>query len=199
MKLRNIAAAVLITLFSFTANAQAPKIGYTSVEYIITQVPESKQIQADLEAYGKQLENQLQSKQKMLQEKYEAYQKGAATMADAIRADKEREIRDLQQQLVDFQKDAEESLLKKENQLLEPLLEKIEKAINEVAKEEEYTYIINSDAGRNATVLLYKKEEFNITDKVLKKVVESNQKAAPTPAPKPASTTPATKQPAGKK
>lgn len=198
MKLKNIAVIAFIALVSLTANAQDLKIGYTSVEYIITQIPESKQIQADLEAYGKQLENQLQSKQKALQEKYEVYQKGAATMADAIRADKEREIRDLQQQLVDFQKDAEESLLKKENQLLEPLLEKIEKAINEVAKEEGYTYIINSDAGRSAAVLLYKKEEFNITDKVLKKVMENTSKAAPAPAPK-STTTPATKQPAGKK
>ena len=36
------------------------KIGYTNAEYILGLLPEAKQIEADLTAYEKQLQNQLQ-------------------------------------------------------------------------------------------------------------------------------------------
>ena len=38
------------------------KIGYTNVDYVLNLLPEAKEIEAELTAYGKQLESQLQSK-----------------------------------------------------------------------------------------------------------------------------------------
>jgi outer membrane protein len=54
-------------------------------------------------------------------------------------------------------------------QLLQPAYDKIQGAINDVADENGYTHVFSSDAGAFA-ILLYAKDESNITDLVLKKL-----------------------------
>ncbi|MEJ7664079.1 MAG: OmpH family outer membrane protein [Hymenobacter sp.] len=74
------AAALLTagTLAAHSAQAQAPlKIGYTSVQYVLSQMPESKQIESSLKTYNAQLEAQMKSKYTEYQTKLDAYQKGA--------------------------------------------------------------------------------------------------------------------------
>jgi outer membrane protein len=76
-----------------------------------------------------------------------------------------------------------------------PVVQKIQKAIDAVAKENAYTYIFNLDAGANTTpILLVAPEENNITELVLKKLGVDPSKATTTAAPsanKPAATAPA--------
>src|SRR5687768_4261455 len=98
-KVKFFLAAVIMMAMSVVSNAQtaAPlRIGYTNVEYILALMPESKQIESDLKAYSSQLEGQLQQKYNDYKTKGEAYQKGAQTMTDVIRADKEKELMNLQ-------------------------------------------------------------------------------------------------------
>ena len=158
-------------VFATTTAAVAQKIGYTNVDYVLSQMPESKQIEADLKAYSGQLEAQLKSKTAEFQTKLEAYQKGGATMTDLVKADKEKELQTLQSSIQDFQKSADQSLQQKQQQLLKPALDKLQKTIDEVAKESGYSYIFNSDAGYGTTpVLLHAPEDANVSDLVLKKM-----------------------------
>ncbi|KAA9325453.1 OmpH family outer membrane protein [Adhaeribacter soli] len=197
MNKRNLIAAIAFFFMSAVSYAQtaAPiKIGYTNVDYVMSQMPESKQIEADLKAYSAQLENQLKSKYQEFETKGQAYQKGAATMTDVVKADKEKELMNLRTSIEEFQKNADVSLQKKQQQLMEPVLDKLQKAIDDVAKENGYTYVFNSDAGYGTTpVLLHGPEDGNISDLVLKKMgVTPGQKPAETPkATTPAATTPA--------
>jgi outer membrane protein len=91
-KLLSILTFILISNISFS---QDLKIGYTNVEYILSFLPETKQVQAEVQAYGTQLQNQLQSKITDFQTKADAFQKSAATMTDIIRADKQEELQNL--------------------------------------------------------------------------------------------------------
>ena len=200
-------AAGLLLAASTTTFAQ--KIGFTNVDYVLSQMPESKQIEADLKAYSGQLDQQLQSKYKDYQTKLEAYQKGGAAMTDVVRADKEKELQTLQSSIQDFQKSADQSLQQKQQQLLKPALDKLQKAIDDVAKEAGYAYVLNSDAGYGTTpVLLHAPEDANISDLVLKKMgvtpkpAGASAEVAPAPATMPvapATTAPATSGKGGKK
>lgn len=192
MNKRTLFATFAFLLVSAFAFAQAPvKIGYTNVDYVMSQMPESKQIEADLKSYSAQLENQLKSKYAEFEAKGQAYQKGAATMTDVVKADKEKELMSLRSSIEEFQKNADQSLQKKQQQLMEPALDKLQKAIDDVAKENGYTYVFNSDAGYGTTpVLLHGPEDGNISDLVLKKMgVTPVKGGAPAPDVKP--TTPA--------
>jgi outer membrane protein len=173
-KVKILVVLVSMVAMSVVSNAQTAanlKIGYTNVEYILALMPEAKRIESDLKAYSTQLESQLQTKYKEFETKGEAYQKGAATMTEVIRADKEKELMTLRTSIEEFQKNAEVSLQKKQQSLLEPAYKKMQGAIDQVAKENGYTYVFNSDAGYGTNaILLHAPEDGNISDLVLKKM-----------------------------
>jgi outer membrane protein len=195
-----LAAFFLMSVSTFAqtaSNTTNVRIGYTNVDYVLSQMNESKQIEADLKAYSTQLENQLQGKFKEYEAKAEAYRKGAQTMTDVIKADKEKELMNMQNSIQEFQKNADASLQKKQQSLLEPALDKLQKAIDAVATENGYSYIFNSDAGYGSTpILLHGPQQDNVSELVLKKLgVDVTKQAAPAAA-KPASATPAAAKPA---
>jgi len=169
---------LLVALFCgllITANAQntdhpAQKIGYAESDYIMSQLPEAKKIESELTTHGTQLQNQLKAKYDDIQARMKAYQGMPATTPDAIKADKEREIASLQENYQKFQQDAQSSYQKKQTDLLDPIYKKIGKAIEEVAKENGYTFIINPQLPSGGDILLFSDEKFNISDLVLKKL-----------------------------
>ena len=166
-----LAAALLTagTLAANTAQAQAPlKIGYTSVQYILSQMPESKQIESSLKTYNDQLTAQMKSKVTDYQTKLDAYQKSANTMTDVVKADKEKELTGLQQSIQEFRGSAEQSLQQKQQGLLRPALDKLQKTIDDVATENGYTYVLNSDG--DTPTLLHGPKDGDISEIVLKKM-----------------------------
>ncbi len=163
-----------------TAPSAGPlKLGYTNIDYVLAQTSEAKDIQNQLTIQRTQSENELKRMQKELEEKYGAYEKGAAQMSDVIRKDRETELQGLQTRIQEFGRTAEQSLQTKYQQLVNPVVQKIQKAIDEVAKAEGYTYVFNLDAGANTIpILLVAPEENNITESVLRKMGIDPAKAA---------------------
>lgn len=163
--------AFVASAMSVSAQNGQLKIGYTNAQYVLSNMPEAKQIEADLKDYEKQLTTQLESKQKEFQAKVQTYQQNAENMIPEVRADKEKELQNLQQSIEKFRLDAQNSLQRKQGELLQPAYDKIQKAIDAVAKANGYTHIFNSgqpDAGIN--ILLYGREEDNISNLVLKEL-----------------------------
>tara|TARA_B100000941_G_C28500302_1_gene553698 strand:- start:625 stop:1113 length:489 start_codon:yes stop_codon:yes gene_type:complete len=149
--------------------AQELKIGYTNAEYLLGLLPEAKQIEADLRAYETQLQNQLKAKYQDLQTKIGDYQANEASYNELIKADKQRELTNLQESLQQFQSDAEQSLVSKRNQLLQPAVEKIGTAIQAVAEENSYSMVLSAGSP-GFDVLLYASEKHDVSKLVLEKL-----------------------------
>jgi outer membrane protein len=163
--------AFIVAAISAEAQELPIKIGYTNAGFILGNMPESKQIESQLKEHEAQLTKQLEAKSKDFQAKVAEYQKNMENMIPEVRADKEQELTALQQSIQKFQQDAQASLARKESELLQPVFDKIQKAIDEVAKANNYTHILNSgqpEAGLN--ILLYAREEDNVSDLVLKQL-----------------------------
>ncbi|GAB2948812.1 hypothetical protein GCM10027048_12180 [Hymenobacter coalescens] len=190
-------AALAQTAPATTAATGALKIGYTNVDYVISQMPESKQIESQLKDYSTQLKNQLDAKVADFQKKAKDYQDNGAKMADPIRADREKELQNLQSSIQEFQQNAEQSVQQRQQTLLKPVYDKLQKTIDVVADKNGYTYVFNSDAGFGTTpILLHGPKDGDISDLVLKEMgVTPGQNNAPAPSAKPA-TTPAPATPA---
>ena len=170
------------------ATATTPiKIGYTSMDYLLGQSPEAKDIQNQLTIQRTQVENELQRMQKEFQDKLQAFEKGGAQMSEVIRADREKELQSLQSRFQEFQKNGESTLQQKYQQLVSPVIQKIQKNIDAVAKENGYSHVFNLDAGAGtAVILLYAPEDGNISDLVFKKMgVTPKPAGAPATAPAP--------------
>lgn len=168
--MRTLLVALLCGLI-FTANAQTTqKIGYAESDYILSQLPEFKKIESELKTHGAQLENQMKAKYDDYQSKLKAYQGMPATTPEAIKADKERELAALQENMQKFQQDAQSSFQKKQTDLMDPIYKKIGKAIEEVAKENGFSFIISPQVANGGDILMYSDDKFNISDLVLKKL-----------------------------
>ena len=182
--LSNILVGVFATVFILQAEAQVQKIGTANVEYILSNMPETKKIEADLQAYEKQLRTQLESKGAEYQRKLDEYQKGVQSgmMPAAVIADKEKELMSMQQSIQEFEKTAQQDLESKSMSMLDPVLAKVQTAIDKVAAANDYTYIISThvDYGGSAIVLYSKNKEANdISNLVLK---DMGITVSPTPA-----------------
>ncbi|MBK9290929.1 MAG: OmpH family outer membrane protein [Bacteroidetes bacterium] len=158
-----------LVLLMSCAQAQTPavKIGHVDSNVLMNQMPERADVEKQLEDYQKQLEGELRTMMTEYQKKVTDYQNTVSTMSNLIRQSKEKEITDLQTRIQDFQQNAEEEYADKRIELLKPIVDKIKKAIEDVGKEHNYTYIIDASTG----VLLYTGANADdITDKVKAKL-----------------------------
>lgn len=178
--IRKFALAMVFALCGgvFVANAQ--KLGYVDLQDIMVAMPEYRKANADMEKYQKQLEDDLGKLQEEFQSKYKAYELNGSTLTPTMRESKEKELRQLQERIQEFQQSAMEDSRKKEAELLKPIVEKAKSAIGQVAKEMGYTYIFDSNSGG----MLYKPESEDITMSVKKKLGIAD---VPPPAQKPGS------------
>ena len=167
---------------AWSASAQESKIGFANVDYIFGQMPEAKQIDAELQSVQNQLKTQLDNKVKEFQVMLADYQKNVNNMLPAIRENTEKELQQKQSNIEKLQQDAQTTIQQKQAQLMEPVYSKVGKAIEDVAKENKFTLILNQQIG-GLDVILFGDEKVDVSDLVLKKM-------GITPAPAPAAETP---------
>ena len=162
MKLRSLLFLIFVA-FSTSAFAQS-KFAYTNVEFVLAQMPESQNVQQQLQSYEQTLSTNLQTQYQTFEQSVAQYQQSASMMTDSARATREAELQQMQAELQNAQVNAEQQLAQRQSQLLAPLYEKIQTAINQVAEEEGYTHVFRAQA------LLYAPETEEISLKVLEKL-----------------------------
>ena len=130
---------ILITFLSIVAfNSYAQnKFGHLDSQELLLLMPERKAAENSIADFAKTLEAQLSAMSAEYQQGLQEYQENEANYNDLVKKDKEAEILGLQQRIQTFQQDAQQSLAAKEQELLEPILSKARKAIEEVAKKKE--------------------------------------------------------------
>jgi outer membrane protein len=134
---------VCVLLIGNIALAQV-KIGYINFAQLAQQMPETKQIGDQINAYSKQFMDQLTSMDNDYKAKLKAYNDQRATMTDAVRIAKEGELGEEQKRLQDYSNTSQQQVEAKTNELAKPLFDKVRAAIAQVAKEKGYTYVINA-------------------------------------------------------
>ena len=97
MKIKNILLILcLMAGFSFSAQAQL-KIGYASIDYILSKMPETQSMQTNLQTYEKQLSDFLKKKEAYYQQKLQelsdwATAQGVTSQEDPRLAQKAEEL-----------------------------------------------------------------------------------------------------------
>jgi outer membrane protein len=171
--MRKLVLLLVLGFGTFMSQAQTPapaaKIGYADVDYIFSQMPEAKQIEADLKSLQAQLKNQIDTKYQEFQKKLADYQANINTMLEPVRVNTERELQQLQQNIEKLQQDAQTTIQNKNTQMMDPVYKKVGKAIEDTAKENGFTFILNQQIG-GLDVILYGDEKMDISDLVLKKM-----------------------------
>ncbi|MCT4645873.1 MAG: OmpH family outer membrane protein [Carboxylicivirga sp.] len=136
---------VVLTAFAFIGKVEAQdlKFGHVNITELVSQLPDKINADKELQAEATKLQEQLQVMEQDLAKKYEDYMAQRDTLPDLIRATKEKEIQDYQQRMQQYSQMAQQSLGQKEQQLLQPIITKVQKAIDEVGQEQGLIYIFD--------------------------------------------------------
>lgn len=129
------------------ASAQTVKIAHVNTNEVMNAMPDRAKAEKNLENYYNELQEQLKVMYNEYTGKLQDYQANAETMSNLVKQSKEKELVDLESRITAFQSNAENEFENKRAELLQPLLEKIQNAINAVGKEKGYTYILDVATG----------------------------------------------------
>jgi len=157
--------AVMFLGFSTASNAQV-KLGHINSQQLISLMPESAGIEKEIVALSKTFDDELKAMYTEFEVKGKKYEAEASTKGDAINQARAKEMQDMQQRMQQYQQSAQQELQKKRYDLLQPILEKAQKAIDAVAAEKTLDYIFDSSKGQ----LLFAKDSKDILNDVKKKL-----------------------------
>ncbi len=138
-KVFKIFMVVALTLCSTQLFAQTQ--GRINMQELLVAMPEFSEMQVKLEAFRKDLSDNLETMQVEFNTKLDDYQKTATTLTDSMRGLKEKELQDLQSRMQQFEQSAMQELQAKQNELLQPVITKAQEAVKAVAKEAGYSVV----------------------------------------------------------
>lgn len=165
-KLFKISLLVVAVIFIQAGDLVAQKYGYVNSTLILSELPESKQMDVNLQALSEQLKKKGTQMLTAYRQKEEAAmkEKERGTLSPVEEEKILAELQEKQQELMTFEGEMQNDLVAKRNELLNPILEKMNTAIQEVAKENGYKMIFDSQ------VLLYAEEDADLSAKVRAKL-----------------------------
>jgi len=176
-----IFAILLFAGLSTIAGAQNPKFGHINANELVSLMSEMDSARVKLQAYQTDLEDTMQGMEDEYNTKYTEYQRKQNTWTPAVREAKETEIQSLVQRIQQFQQTAQQEMQQMQQLLMNPVVEKADKAIKKVAKDNGLTYVFDTSAG----ALLYQDEtqSVNLLPLAKKELGIPAEKVAPSQLP----------------
>ena len=149
-------AAILILGASQTMNAQA-KVAHVDVSEIMTKMPAMLDAQKQLETLSKTYDAEYKKMVDEYQTKIKKYDAEAATVTDAVNAERQKEVQDMQKRIQDFGQNAQKELQTKQEEITKPIYEKVRASIQKVGKAKGFQYVLDGSTllladGTNITV-----------------------------------------------
>ena len=139
--------AALLFSAPLSAQVKEARFGHIDTQSLLESMPERNSIQTEIEGAAAQYEQEIVRMQGDFEAKVAEYQQKAESWPAAIRAQKEQEITQDRQGLEQFYGTVQQELAMLEQNLLEPMIQRARKAIEEVGAEEGFTYIFDTSAG----------------------------------------------------
>lgn len=168
---KNLAVVVALLILGAVLPAGAQvKIAYFNSEAIMKQLPDAQDAQKQLDQFVADWQQELNKMQDEWKKKFDEYDKRKLIMTEQRRADTERDLREMDQKIVDFrtQKFGQNGdLFNKQNELMKPVQDRVFKAVQDVAKEDGYDYVFDKSGD---IVLTYANDKYDLTQKIFAKL-----------------------------
>ncbi len=169
MKSFGILLSAFVLMFAIPSFAQL-KIGYVDSNSIMDNLPDAQDARQKLDAQVKEWQAELNKKEAAWKAKYDDYEKRKLIMTDQTRSEMETELMNMEKEISDYREKkfgTNGELFQKQDELMKPVQNKIFTAIQDIAQEEDLDFVFDRSGD---VMLLYAKEEYDITNKVLDKL-----------------------------
>ena len=143
MKSLHLVIIALLLTLTTTLGAQELKFAHIDIQKLVATLPDKVKADKALQDEANKLQSQLKIMSEELDKKYSEYMSQKDSLPDLVRSIKEKEIQDQNQRIQNYNQLAQQSLGQKEQELLKPIIEKVQKAIDEVGAENGFIYIFD--------------------------------------------------------
>ncbi|MCO6465849.1 MAG: OmpH family outer membrane protein [Bradyrhizobiaceae bacterium] len=150
-------------LSSALAFGQSFKAAYVNSETIIKELPEAIAASKHIDEMGQKIRDTLQIMQKEFEERILNYRKQESMMTADARQKEETAINGLRTRFMQYQEQKTAEVQQIRENFLKPIREKVQAAIEAIAKEEKLNLVLDKVAG----IVLYSEDKADITYKVL--------------------------------
>lgn len=154
--------------FLFAVQLNAQRVGFLDTEKILASIPEYNSAKSQLESLEKGYRTKVENEFAAIEKLYNAYQANKGTMSQVVRAQKENEIISKEEAAKKLQESyfGENGIMQKKSQeLLSPIKERVQAAIERVAKSGGYMMIVDiaSQSG-----VVYTNSQYDLSQEVIK-------------------------------
>ena len=168
MEIKKIIAFLICMVSIQLASAQ--RVMLVDSDFIMEQVPEFKEAQEKLNALSKQWQTEVENRYKSIAEMKSAYQAELVLLTDEMRENRLAEIDAKEKEVIEFQQakfGTDGDLFKKNQELVQPIQEKLYDAIKKVAESGNYDLVLDK-ATQNSILFSEPKLDKSLT--VLRKM-----------------------------
>jgi len=196
--MKKIIFPFIIFFFAVTLG-HAQKFAYVDTQYILDNLPEFAEAQAQLDEVSAQWQKEIETRFAEVDKMYQDFQTQAVLLPEDMKKKKEQEIVDKEKDAKNLQRQRfgkDGDLMKKRQELVKPIQEKVYNAIQDLATNNNYSIIFDK-AG--ALTILYSNPKYDISDEVLDNLGANttNRKGKSTPSATSIKTTGTNDNPAG--
>ena len=142
---------ILATCFLLLAGiSNAQRYAVIDSKYILDKLPEYKEAQKTLDQFSEQWQQEIDQKQAIVDKMFKDYDAEQVMLSDVLKKkredelyNKEKELRDLQKKRFGFEGD----LFKKRQELIKPIQDRVYNAVQKLAVEKQYDFILDKSEG----------------------------------------------------
>jgi outer membrane protein len=161
---------IVILLLITTSIAYSQNFAYVDTEYILSNIPDYKDAQGELDKLSIEWQKQLERRYSEIDKMYKNYQAEQILLTEDMKAKREDEIIKKEKEAKEYQKQkfgVDGELFQKRKELVKPVQDKVYKAISEIANYKKLGVVFDKSS---ALTMLYTNPKYNISDDVLKKM-----------------------------
>jgi outer membrane protein len=153
-------ASILLLGVGTVNEVLAQKVGHLNSAQILSEMPEVLAADAELETLQKQLVAQAQRKVEALQRDYQELmqREQQGDLSPRRMQEEQMKLREKEMELQQEDQKIQETLMRKREELLNPIIDRVQNAIEAVARENNFDYVLDTSAG----TVLYFDESMNI-------------------------------------
>jgi outer membrane protein len=158
------------------AEAQ-PKIGYMDSQKVMQNLPQRKNVQKKLSAFAEQQNEKYTRQTTNYQKALSKFQKNKSSMSKAEVDTTEKNLTSMKASLNQLGANLRKKIQQKRNELVNPILQKINDAIVAIAKKDGLDFVLNKSTNQNGSVIFYaSSDQKDITQQVIDHVKSNSQK-----------------------
>ena len=161
---------LIISICFLTVFSHGQKFAFVDSEYILDQMESYQKAQKQIDDLAADWQKELDIKLGIIESKVNELRKNELLLPEDLKEEKELEITTLQKELRAFQSKkfgVGGDLFKRRKELIQPIQRKVFKAIESLAKDNNYSFVLDKSKNSN---ILYADPKYDKSDAIIRKL-----------------------------